>query len=70
MITFPSSPSTGQLFVADNAVTYIWTGSAWSSALAITRGVAEYTLDALYPSSTYNSATDLDLDGGTITTPP
>ena len=29
-ITFPASPTVGQLYVATNAVTYIWTGNQWS----------------------------------------
>lgn len=45
MIEFPSSPTQGQQYVADNAVTYTWLGNRWSSATALNNGTAEYYRD-------------------------
>lgn len=63
-LTFPSTPDAGQEFVADNGSTYIWTGTFWSSALAVLTGRAEPILDGEYASSTYNPLVDKTLDGG------
>lgn len=62
-ITFPANPTTGQQFLADNAVTYIWTGDRWSAVQAITRGQAQYTLDGGYSDFDYNPLIDGIVDG-------
>ena len=63
-LTFPSTPVAGQEFVADNGSTYIWSGTYWSSALAVLAGRAEPISDGEYASSTYNPLSDKILDGG------
>ena len=67
-ITFPTSPTTGQQFLADNAVTYIWTGDRWSASQAIVSGQAQYTLEGGYSDFDYNSALDNTVDGGASNT--
>lgn len=42
-ITFPTSPTQGQEFLADNGVTYVWQGTYWSNAVPTNAGTALYT---------------------------
>ena len=63
-LQFPQSPTLGDLFIADNAVTYIWTGVAWDSAIPIHNGLAEFT-DVGGIASTGYTVLDNSLDGGT-----
>ena len=62
MIEFPLDPTVGQEYVADNAVTYTWSGSYWSSAPALAAGTARFYLDGGRATTTYF---DQELDGGT-----
>ena len=64
MIVFPSKPTAGQEFLADNGVTYIWMGNRWSATQAILTGQAQYTIDGLYAGSEYNPLIDATIDGG------
>jgi hypothetical protein len=64
-ITFPSTPTVGQSYVATNAVTYVWTGNRWSSSQAITNNQAKYYVEGGDSAWTYTTATDVTLDGGT-----
>jgi len=63
-ITFPSTPTVGQSYVATNAVTYVWTGNRWSSSQAITNNQAKYYVEGGDSSSTYTENVDGLLDGG------
>jgi hypothetical protein len=45
MVVFPTSPTTGQQWVAENGVTYTWTGDRWSSVIAIQAGTAVAYID-------------------------
>ena len=62
MIEFPADPETGQQYVADNAVTYTWRGTHWSSAPALEAGTARFYLAGGRAATTYF---DQELDGGT-----
>lgn len=62
-IIFPTRPNIGQEFLADNAVTYVWTGNTWNSAIPVHNGTAEYTYVGGSASSVYNNL-DNTLDGG------
>ena len=42
-IIFPSTPTLGQEFLADNGITYNWIGTYWSTAVPIAAGTAFYT---------------------------
>jgi len=64
-ITFPSTATVGQSYVATNAVTYIWTGDRWSSSIAISNNQAKYYVEGGDSAWTYTTATDITLDGGT-----
>lgn len=64
MIVFPSTPTTGQEFVAANGATYIWSGSYWSSITAIEDGSASYIYEGGYADRTYNEIFDNTLEGG------
>lgn len=63
-ITFPTRPNIGQEFLADNAVTYVWTGNTWNSSIPIHNGSAEYANYGGSASSVYNDLLDNTLDGG------
>ena len=63
-ISFPSDPIVGQDYLADNSVTYVWTGDRWSAKQALETRKAHYTIDGLYADSEYNPLTDITLDGG------
>ncbi len=62
MVEFPQNPTTGQQWVAENAVTYTWLGNRWSSATALANGTAVHYKDG----GRANTTEFLDeLDGGT-----
>lgn len=63
-ITFPTHPTIGQEFLADNTVTYVWTGSLWNTSIPIHNGTAEYAYYGGSASSVYNDLLDNTLDGG------
>ena len=63
-LTFPTNPTVGQEFLADNTVTYVRTGSAWNSSIPIHNGTAEYAVYGGSASSVYNELLDNTLDGG------
>jgi len=63
-ITFPSSPTVGQSYVATNAVTYVWTGDRWSASQAISNNQAKYYVEGGDSSFSYNENLDDLLDGG------
>lgn len=65
MVIFPNNPTVGQLYVADNTVTYEWTGDRWSAHAAMVSGQSSPVFDGLYAISVYNTVTDVLLDGGT-----
>ena len=52
-ITFPHYPSLGQIYVADNAVSYVWAGDRWNAGALIHNGIAVYTIDGGNASSQY-----------------
>ena len=63
MIRFPADPTLGQIYVAENAVTYTWLGDRWRSVAAITQGTAQYYREG------GDAATDYfydELDGGDV----
>ena len=66
-ITFPTSPTLGQEFVAVNGATYIWLGNRWSSARAVQTGTAEHIIEGGDSAWAYNDLTDNTVDGGTST---
>ena len=63
-ITFPTSPTLGQEYVATNGVTYVWLGY-WSSKQASETGKSYFTVDGGDSAYIFNELTDLELDGGT-----
>jgi hypothetical protein len=65
VITFPTTATVGQSYVATNAVTYVWTGDRWSSGTAISSNQIKYYVEGGDSAWTYTTATDITLDGGT-----
>jgi len=63
-ITFPSTPTVGQSYVATNAVTYVWTGDRWSASQAIGNNQAKYYVEGGDSSFSYIENLDGLLDGG------
>lgn len=62
MIEFPTGPTTGQEYVADNGVTYTWRVTHWSSAPALEAGTARAYRDG---GRAGTEIFDSELDGGT-----
>jgi len=63
-LVFPSNPTLGDLYVADNTVTYIWTGTAWDSAIPVHNGLTEFVYEGGESEFIY-TILDNTLDGGT-----
>ena len=63
-LQFPINPTLGDLFLADNSITYVWTGAAWDSSIPIHNGTAQY-VDVGGVASTVFTVLDNSLDGGT-----
>ena len=63
-ITFPTDPTLGQEYVADNSATYQWTGSAWSTLSPWLTGRSQFVADGGVAGSSYNDNLDNTLDGG------
>jgi len=60
-ITFPSTPTLGQEYLADNGVTYEWQGTHWSNSVPTAAGRAFYTaVGGSAATEDFNST----LDGG------
>jgi len=71
MVEFPSSPTTGQVWVAENTATYTWLGDRWNSTTAVLNGTVEFYDEggrAITWANPTNGVTDNELDGGTATT--
>ena len=64
-ISFPTNPTVGQDYLADNSVSYVWTGDRWSAKQALETHKSQYALDGLHADSDYNPLVDITLDGGT-----
>jgi len=64
-INFPPNPQVGDDFLADNGVSYLWTGDRWSAKQALSDGFSQFAIDGLYANSVYTTSTDILLDGGT-----
>jgi len=61
IIIFPLNPTLGQEFLADNGITYNWTGTYWSNAVPTGAGTALYTVvGGFSDTETFNRI----LDGG------
>jgi hypothetical protein len=68
-IPFPTSPQTGQQFLADNTVTYIWTGDRWSSSRALVNRYTTFTVEeGAFADFDYNPSINKLLDSGDSTT--
>ena len=63
-LTFPTATAQGQEYVAANGITYIWTGTFWSSRQASETGKSFLVYDGGDSAYVYNELTDLELDGG------
>jgi hypothetical protein len=64
-ITFPANPESGQEYVADNTVTYQWTGTLWSTLVPWDNRQSQYVVDGGNADQTFNENFDNILDGGT-----
>lgn len=62
-ITFPTDPTIGDDFLADNGSTYIWMGDRWSSAFSVIQGIAQPVIDGGH-ASPFNLALYNTLEGG------
>ena len=63
-LTFPTATAQGQEYVAANGITYIWTGTFWSSRQASETGKSFLVYEGGDSAYVYNELTDLELDGG------
>jgi len=63
-ISFPSSPTVGQVYVASNNVAYAWTGDRWSSEIPTHNGDAVYSIWGGSADLAYYNTVDNTIDGG------
>ena len=63
-IVFPTDPTLGQEYVADNSATYQWTGNSWSTLTPWLTGRSQFVVDGGVAGSTYNENLDNTLDLG------
>ena len=71
MVVFPSSPTTGQVWVAENTATYTWLGNRWNSITAIVNGTVQFYDEggrAVTWATPTNGPADKEIDGGTAST--
>jgi len=64
MIYFPEEPSTGQVYVGTNGVSYTWMGDRWSGTNALETGRADFFVEGGDSAFEYNEQRDAELDGG------
>ena len=67
MVVFPQSPTTGQIWVAENTATYTWLGDRWNSVTAVVNGTAEFYDEggrATTWANPTNNSYDTEIDGG------
>lgn len=64
MIYFPEEPSTGQVYVGTNGVSYTWMGDRWSGTNALETGRADFFIECGDSAFEYNEQRDSELDGG------
>jgi hypothetical protein len=64
MIYFPEEPSTGQVYVGINGVSYTWMGDRWSGTNALETGRADFFVEGGDSAFEYNEQRDAELDGG------
>ena len=70
MIYFPEEPSTGQVYVGINGVSYTWMGDRWSGTNALETGRADFFVEGGDSSFEYIAPRDTTLDGGDSTRTP
>ena len=70
MIYFPEEPSTGQVYVGTNGVSYTWMGDRWSGTNALETGRADFFVEGGDSSFEYIAQRDNILDGGDSTRAP
>ena len=63
-LTFPTTPTLGQIYIGDNSVTYQWMGTYWSSASPAIHGLSETVYEGGQADQTYNELTDNTIEGG------
>ena len=63
-ITFPTDPELGQEYLPDNGVTYLWTGSYWSSAAPTAAGKSKYTAVGGDAFTVFDDVFTNEIDGG------
>ncbi len=63
-LEFPQNPTLGDFYVADNSVTYVFTGVVWDSSIPIHNGTAFFT-EVGGIANTVFTVLDNTLDGGT-----
>lgn len=64
MIEMPANPTVGQQYVAQNTVTYEWTGDRWSAAIPAQNGSAVFAINNGYADFMFNPLLDETVVGG------
>ena len=70
MIYFPEEPTTGQVYVGINGVSYTWMGDRWSGTNALETGRADFFIEGGDSAFEYTAPRDNILDGGTSVRAP
>ena len=63
-LTFPTTPTLGQIYIGDNSVTYQWMGTYWSSASPAIHGFTQPVYEGGQADQTYNELTDNTIERG------
>ena len=64
MISMPADPTIGQQYVAQNTVTYEWTGDRWSAAIPLQNGTAVFAINNGPADFIFDPYLDTIIDGG------
>ena len=68
-ITLPSTPSTGQIYVATNGATYLWLNDHWNTSVPLLNGSAVFYYEGgdatTWATANQTNPGDTTLDGGT-----
>lgn len=63
-LTFPESPTLGDLYVGTNSITYQWMGTHWSSANPAIHGFSMAVIEGGVAGTVFSQDLDNQLEGG------
>jgi hypothetical protein len=64
VISFPSNPVTGQLYIPSNGIKYVWDGEKWNSLYSPISAINNISINIDGGNSNSNYTIDQTIDGG------